>query len=99
MAKPALVPDPPTVLSRRPVLLSVRGRHETGKTTLLSLLIDTARGDYPMRIVDADQNNQTLEQWFPQAVIPEGIGEERRLNVEAQFNRVMIWLARRNRKI
>jgi hypothetical protein len=90
MAKLAIIPsDAPTVLQRqprRPVLVSVRGRHETGKTTLLSLLIDTARGDYPLRIVDADTNNQTLSAWFPHAVIPAGVGEARRLNVEAEFN-------------
>jgi hypothetical protein len=78
-----------TYPSRRPVLLSVRGRHETGKTTLLSLLIDTSTGDFPVRIVDADTNNSTLAMWFPQAVIPAGVGDERRINVEAEFDWVM----------
>jgi hypothetical protein len=97
MAKLAVVPtgstsDVPTTTpgaSRRPILLSVRGRHETGKTTLLSLLIDTARDGYPIRIVDADTNNSTLAAWFPQAIIPSGVNDERRINVEAEFNWAM----------
>ncbi|MFL5288074.1 MAG: hypothetical protein ACJ8AW_45715, partial [Rhodopila sp.] len=71
------------------MLVSVRGRHETGKTTLLSLLIDTSTCAYPMRILDADTNNSTLAAFYPQAIIPAGIGEERRLNIEGEFNWVM----------
>jgi hypothetical protein len=79
----------PGVATRRPMLVSVRGRHETGKTTLLSLLIDTSTCAYPMRILDADTNNSTLAAFYPQAIIPAGIGEERRLNIEGEFNWVM----------
>jgi hypothetical protein len=93
MAKLAVVhDDTPTEAprsGRRSILLSVRGRHETGKTTLLSLLIDTSKGAHPLRIVDADTNNSTLAAWFPQAIIPAGVGDERRINVEGQFNWVM----------
>lgn len=77
--------------SRKPILMVVRGRNETGKSTLLIGLVSTSQNGsaYPLQLIDADSNNNTLAEWCPSARVLSGTGEAKRLAVEDDFNHIM----------
>lgn len=83
------MPKSTTPPPRNPRLIVALGRGRTGKTVFLSWLLETARRDLPLRIIDADVNNPVLSQRYPEAVVPTGMGEARREWLEEQLEAQM----------
>jgi hypothetical protein len=73
---------------RRPRLVIASGRGRTGKSTLLSYLAATCSQRYPLVVVDADPKNSSLANRHPDAQVPSGIGEDRRVSIEAKFDQL-----------
>jgi len=75
---------------RRPKLVVTLGRGKTGKTIWLRWVAETAARSRPLRIIDADPNNQALARYFSEAELPPSVdGEDKRAWIEAQMNDIM----------
>jgi hypothetical protein len=75
----------------RPRLVVALGRGRTGKSTFLRYVAETSSRTRPLRILDADPNNQTLCKHFPDAERPDIVdGAERHGWVESQIERMVL---------
>jgi hypothetical protein len=77
-------------IRRRPKLVVTLGRGKTGKSVWLRWVAETATRRRPLRIIDADPNNQALARHFKEAEVPPTVdGDEKRSWIEAQMNDMM----------
>jgi hypothetical protein len=77
--------------TKRQRLVVALGRGKTGKSTMLRYVAETAGTDRPLRILDADPNNQTLALHFSHAERPPSVeGVDRRSWVEEQIERMVL---------
>jgi hypothetical protein len=89
MAKPNQADQTVDVVERRPILVIASGRGKTGKSAILSYIATTRRRTRPLRIIDADPKNASLSARLPEADTPPAIGEDRRIWIEQQFDKLV----------
>jgi hypothetical protein len=71
----------------RPKMVVTLGRGGNGKSIFLRWVAETSKGIRPLKIVDADPNNRTLDAHFSDVLVPPAIdGEDKRVWLEDRFN-------------